>query len=304
MIYADIFLHMNTADANGTGMTTTIAANGTAGGSVTFTANPSTPIPGLTIEAHRIQRFDTVALINSVSGKAGVFGPNSTTRAMKYNHNGNSGSTLEVDFAAWTNSGYPRCTAFGYVTLGPINAGLSSALFDYLGIFGQTGLYAMFQLNNGNGQNPGDYFVNIETAPGGVTTHSKGIRVIPGGTYWFNLYADFNWKPGQTAGVTVGKGGIAKLGIWQPFTGQCLGVAEVQTLATTDKVDTLGNSRIGNNEAGTDANSSYFEHIGYDIVNARFPILPQWHPSGQSPNQFVTAPTAVPTPYGSAWVKL
>lgn len=271
MIYADIFVDLGAGTADTTVPTAVNMAANTHGTYNTYTMVSSAG--GMTIESPtHLRRYDTVC----IPGYA--FGPNYASKALKYLHTTSNLTSVELDLIESANRS--QGTFFGELTIGPANAGASSALFDLLVVYsGWQSIFTAVQLNNGNGVSPGDYYLCLETNPGGVTTKTGNIRVTPGGTYWFNLYVDYNLAPGRTANTTAATGGCAKLALFHPHTGQLLGQITAPLLkraATADKCDTLNRIRIGNNETGTSSGAiSYFKYIGLDTTRAQFPILPR-----------------------------
>jgi hypothetical protein len=140
-------------------------------------------------------------------------------------------------------------------------------------------------LNNGDGATPGDYHLNIESSPGGVTTHSRHLKVAPGMPLWWCMRCDFDWRPGMTQGTTAADGGRGELALFHPYTGQLLGYAVTPLLKVTTTADTcdgVSACRLGNSEVGTDSGTStYFKHVGFDY-KGRFPIRPR--PMFQAPS--------------------
>src|SRR5216684_9380879 len=162
MIYADLFIDMNTADADGTALTQAIMNAGTHGSFASWGADPNPPntFPpaGMTIESPTgLLRADSVV----VPGFA--CGARSKTRAIKYLHTTANLTGVEIFLNGLTT---PRATCFGEITIGPANAGVSSGLFDLVHwVSAFSGQFAVMQMNNGNGVSPGDYFLAIESNP-------------------------------------------------------------------------------------------------------------------------------------------
>lgn len=270
MIYADVFIDMGAGTADGTTPTAINMAANTHGSYNTYTINGAAA--GMTIESPTgLRRYDSV----QIPGYA--FGPNYSSKALKYLHTTAFQTSVEVDF---NYAAVGKATCFGLITFGPANVGASGNIFDLIRFdSAYQGKFAVMQLDNGGGVTPGDYRVSLETSPGGVTTKTGKIRVTPGGTYWFNLRVDYDWRPGRTPNVTDAVASRAELAFFHPYTGQMLGyiVAPVlKILTTADKCDVVNGCKIGNQELKTDpGTSSYFKHIGFDLRYARFPILPR-----------------------------
>jgi len=207
------------------------------------------PPTGFTIGAHA----DNRALGGVVVVDAVEYGPSNASQSLAFDHTQN----FTVVLTSLT-AGKRRVTMAGWITFGPPQVAPGSAvLFDYLIVHGAaTGQYVCLQLLNGAA--PGNtYGLNLETNPGGVTTHSAYITLVPGDTYWVTFQADFT-------------GGTARLEVYS--------TAFVQGGATASVAQTTGEDiqiiRIGNNEAGTAAATSYFENWLVDYTNAVFPLGP------------------------------
>lgn len=248
MILADIFVDLITKDSIDVGATlsTTIIANGVRGAISTSFMNPATPT-GLTIGASQLaKRLDGIQI-------PGLFIPRSyPTRSFAFDH-ANILTTAEPVFTV-----SPSVISMGcFITFAPPNQGASSGLYDYITLIGFTGAYGAIQLNSGSGTPGGIYVVNIETNPGGTTTHSNAITITPGGTYWCTLKLDFT-------------AGLAQLAVYET-TGALVATASVA--ASTG--DTVASCRIGNNEAGSATGyTSFIESVVFDQTIAAFPLGP------------------------------
>lgn len=243
MIIADFYVNMNVADAVGTVVTTGIMANGTVGTNDGWTAS-TTPMTGVTVAASQRNASDTI----SIGGVTYAIG--STSKSVAFDH-AQASRTMQVFVAA----GHRAMSVGGFLTFGPPNAGGASTLFDYWVISGDSGGYVALQLNNGRGG--AGYSLNIESDPGGVTTHSAYLDITPGAAYWCTLLANFTT-------------GVPKLSVFDASTGAQVGATITSTQKTGQDVLFL---KLGNNEIGTAAGStSYFQHTVADYTSAVFPL--------------------------------
>lgn len=248
-LIADVFIDMNTGDANGTVLDPTILANGTIGTFAPPWIRAPVPPTGFTIDAHAASR----TLLDEVVVGSTHYPTSHTSRPMRLLHTATPNTTVQIWFAS-TNR---LCTVAGYITFGPANVGAGATLFDYVGIFSEVGDYAMLQLANGNGGVGTGYDVTIESNPLGVTTHSAYAQITPGATYWFSLHADFS-------------AGTCSLKMYDSTT-----ALVVNLTGTTGNGGNFINVTIGNNEAGTDsATVSYFENLLVDYTTALDPLGP------------------------------
>lgn len=152
----------------------------------------------------------------------------------------------------------------GWITFGPTNAGAANgALFDYFKMKGDTsGEFCVMQLQNGIGASNG-YCINIESNPGGVTTHSSYMSIVTNGTYWCDLQGDF----------LQGKGALA---FYSNDVARTL-VGIMTTTVSNSKAS--GDTDVtpfywGNGEIGISTGISYFQNMFIDFRTQRFPIRP------------------------------
>ena len=184
--------------------------------------------------------------------------PTHATRSLAYD-NTNNFQYATVNFNAGTGT---VVTAAGYVTFGPPNQGFSGNLNDNLRIDGDTGAYAVMQLQPGNcdGGGAGAYGVEIETGPGTIS-HSPCIAISPATRYLFNL--QFN--------ATTNVASLAIFNPTAPFTQ----VGSTVTVAQVSGPVRILQSLIGNSEVDTAAGTTtYFEDIMFQYTNPVFPLLP------------------------------
>lgn len=251
MLIADALIDMNTADANGTTLTTTILNNGIQAGQAYGVWSIVGTASSLKIGASSgsgSDRLDDLTL--RVNGTA--FLKASTHRPIQYDH------VVAATYVMYSFAGNRFAASVGgYITFGAANAGASGVLFDLVRLDNLSGDYCALQLNNGNA--PGTtYGVNLETNPGGVTTHSSYLTVTPGSTHLFSLFFDsFN--------------ATATLKLWD-ITGVTL---ELNVTGATNSGHTaLATLRIGNAEAGTSTGTTKFENLYVDVTKAQNPLGP------------------------------
>lgn len=252
MLEGNCLINMNTADANGTALTTTITAGGTQGTTGTATGNWSFPgtntNTGLTIESSGSDRLDGVTLYGSGS----PFAANSTHRRLACNHTTVGLNWAELAIPATCSA----ATVAGWITINPTNVSPVGVLYDYISILNVTGHNTIFQLNSGSG--PGNaYAVNIESDASG-TVHSSYITVVSGTRYWFSLSVDF-------------AAGTNSLSLYD--TAGTL-IQTVTSTANTGGTTTVSKIRIGNAEIGTSAATTYFENLIIDYMVAPTTIAP------------------------------
>jgi hypothetical protein len=246
-INADVYIDMNSADADGALLTTTIMANGSHG-SYSSWSNSTTPLTGMNIGPPcsnlGFKRRNAV-VVGGVTYPVG-----SPSRSIAYDHH----QTLRGTHLIF-NAGVNAASVGWFQTFGPSNDGVSNALFDLMGFYGFTGEYASFQLDNGRGVSPGQYQVSIESNPNGVTTHSQYFDVPQGGTLYCSLQLDM-------------LNGVARAAIFNPITFARITSTEIKTT----KNDTIERLRIGNNEVGAGNSISYFGEIIVDYTKAAYPL--------------------------------
>jgi hypothetical protein len=248
MITADIFIDLNTADVLGTQLTGAIALAGSRG-AVSGTADSGT-MTGCVLAASQSTRLDGITVRT-----VGQFPIGYATRAMKLD-NANAAAAITVDVAV---SVYKALSIGGFVTLGWANEGASGGIIELFGVFNQSGHFAVAQLNNGHGTPGGPYDINIESDPGGVTTHSSVITLVPGTQYWVTLKADF-------------VSGVCQLAVYS--------TAGVLVGSVTSTVDPGGafvtGVDIGNTQGNTFPTSTftYWESFVIDVTSALFPLGP------------------------------
>jgi hypothetical protein len=253
MILADVYLDMNTADADDTVLTTAIMAAGTVGPVLTWTVSPIPPTP-FTMSTHR------VAILDEIKVGSTVYPIGHGSKAVKYNHN-----TAGAVFArAPVPTGKLAMTVAGHVTFGQPDAGAGHQLFDYWAVYEAVGGdFLVLQLDNGGSNG---YAVNLESnwnGTGSATTHSNYIVIIPGGTYWCCMQANF-------------LSGSGRLAVYSQDGSTLIGTATVTMSSIQNHPGTFVDTfKWGNNETGTAAGTfSYMENTVLDYSSAKFPIVP------------------------------
>lgn len=151
-----------------------------------------------------------------------------------------------------------KVTASGYIYLAPTNNSTTGGgLYDLVSIKGlNTGGFAIMQLNaNGSGSS---YYLNIESDPGGITTHSTHITVTPATWYWYSFKSDF----------TIGSNSLAIF----DTSGNQVGSTVVSTNRSGEDIYPL---RFGNAENGSSSGVNCFEHTMIAVgANAVQPLGP------------------------------
>lgn len=247
-ITAALYIDMNVGAANGTVIDTTMLAAGSHenGTLVNVWFLQCSGPCGMTVEG-AAGPLPTPIRVGST-----VYGLNTPARVMQMDH-GQAFDYLSFAFKA----GFTTASMGAFITFGPSNQGGASQLWDYIRFKGvSTGQFVVLQLNNGSGG--GGYGVNVETNPGGVTTHSTRIDLTPGGRYWCTMRCNF-------------VSGIADLAVFAPATWTLVG--QVSTTQTTG--ETIGELQFGQGEEGLlPGVVSTFEHLVVDSATARFPLGP------------------------------
>jgi len=211
-------------------------------GSTAFTGWTITPDPtvGFTIE-NGSNRFISSFQLGATNYPAGG---TTNKRLALVNSNAATYATGSIP------SGHKTLTTAGFITLGAPAGDFD--IYDLITIGGaSTGSYAIIQLFNGN-----PYSINIETNPGGVTTHSDSITVSQGSTLWYSFH------PNYTTGI----------GTIQLFSGATLVATVSFSMANT--AEDAGFLRIGNAESGNGTGTNYFENWIVDFTNAIQPLGP------------------------------
>jgi hypothetical protein len=240
----DVYVHMTNATP-GAALTPTLMTAGTAGMGGGHWENLA-GAAGMSVGPDHIDRAGPVTV-------GGVTYPaNYPTHSLAYDNAFNF-SSVEYFFGTTTKK---AVSTAGFITFGPANAGGSGNLLDLVRIDNVDGIWGVFQLWNGNA--PNGYGVNIETNPGGQTTHSAFIQVTPGGTYWFCLKVDFGT-------------GKAFLNLYSTPSFALVG-SLTANLNTGKQIEGI---RYGNEEVSKSAgHTTYFEQIVIDYTNAVFPLGP------------------------------
>lgn len=245
-ITADLIIDA-AGQTNGSTLTTTILVNSSHSSYSTsgnWSLTPSTPT-GFTIQAPATALHSSF-LVNGTTYPAG-----STTSHTLQLVNSNSFTYATLNMP----SGKRICSVAGFVTLGaPIDGFQLYDLIRFSGI--ATGQFVVMQLNNGNGSSP-RFDINIETNPGGVTTHSSYTRLTQGAKYWFTLKCNYT-------------SGTASLTMYETS-----GWTQVVNLTTTQTTgEDIVDLRIGNGENGSGTGNNVFEWIVVDWTNALQPLGP------------------------------
>lgn len=253
-IRADVLVDIHDAAANNTLITTAILANSVVGEDAGFDAVP-TPSTSMRIQAHRDNML-VDALIGTAPAALTTCAANRNNRRFDYD-NTKPNEYILIWFDTLSSGAHRKVSIGGWFTFGPPNSGGAGMLYDYLVIFDAVGVSATMQLRNGASGSGSGYGLNIETAPGGSTTHSANIDITPGGRYWCSFKANF-------------KTAVAELNVYD--TAGALVGAVTATIATS--TNDLLNVRIGNNESGNQGGTSSFENLVFDYTNAVFSMGP------------------------------
>jgi len=143
----------------------------------------------------------------------------------------------------------------GYITEGMPNDSPSGHLYDQVRIGDFSGDIVVLQMNNGSG--PGNcYCINIETDS--PLRHSGYVTITPGARIYYVLF--FN-----------GVSGVAQAAIYDPTTFAQIGATMSVAQGTAANVNDID---IGNDEAGTDTGTTYFENTMWIDSSPAFPLLP------------------------------
>ena len=102
----------------------------------------------------------------------------------------NTSSTDYIQFEP--TIGTPRKVTFaGFIYCSPTNNSGTSQSFGYYVVQGiGTGQFASLQINAGSSGT--NYFLNVESNPGGITIHGPGVVVSPKTWYWVSYFVDYN----------------------------------------------------------------------------------------------------------------
>jgi hypothetical protein len=247
-IVADNLIDMNTGDADGTTLTTSILDNGTQGIQGTWSITGTAA--DLTITSSGSDRLDKVIL----RGDGTSYATNATHRRIAHNP-ADATTYIELTFPV---AALYATSISGWVTLGPTDAGASGQPFDLISLFNVNGNYTVLQLWNGNSPTLGAYALNLHTNPGGVSTTTGDFAVTSGTRYWFSLQmnseaATAEWYLYDTSGTQL----------------------QHATASTNTGGGKMSSVRIGNNQTGVSAgHTTYFEDIIIDYTKAATPLGP------------------------------
>lgn len=243
----DIFTPFTTGSGN---LTTSNLGAGTVPASVcTWSFNGSAAASTLTVGASQ------GALAGSVGPVSGVTYPSSTTTQSIAINDANGQLTAICDY---TGGGSTDATWSGYITMGPKIAATSQLLFDRVVMTNNGGFYAALQLEDGQQcLADGGYGIDVETNPGFTTTHSPCIPVAVGTRYWANL---------QFKGSTT----TATVCLYNPANYALVGC----TSGATGTGVALNEFRLGQNEGGTSATTSYIEDSMLNFSTAPAVVVP------------------------------
>jgi hypothetical protein len=245
LMIADVFNDM-AGQTPGTQLTTTILTNGTHG-TYNGWSESITPFTFVKVGAHQMDRLHDVML--------GTTRYTIANASFSIEHD--ALQNFRTEHMLFPQSTYSVGTVAFNFYLGVTNANTHSALWDLVGFYGTlTGEYCSFQLNNGNGQSSGIYAINIETNPGGSTTHSVNLVVLPNTKYWGVLRCDYNK-------------GIAHAAVFDALTGAQLAGSPINVKMS--KGDTYDRIRFIQNEAGVSTGTNFFENIVVAYKRAPFP---------------------------------
>ncbi len=198
----------------------------------------------------------------SITVNGTTYPSSSTTQSMGY---ADTPSFTAVTSAGGTTTfgsvNPPIVVANGYITPGPADAGFGDGLFDFVGLFDNSGSghFAVMQMRNGNCDGSGTvYGLRIETDGSGIL-HSPCITVTPGHRYSYSFLFD------ETNGTS-------KLAIFDPSSA----FAQVGSTVTVAQKTGAGLNSwiIGNNQGGSSTGTTYFEDSMLDWTNHTFPNKP------------------------------
>lgn len=251
LILGDFFIDMN-GQTSGNTLTTTIMQNGTRLGQVnTYVVSPATPT-GLTVANTFSTRLNSVR-VGPPSGTT-----YSTANASKCMNLDNTHSFTCGRWVIADQSGQNirrKVSVCGFISIGA-TGDAGNELYDMVRIFTAiNGDFAVFQLEAGTGSN---YHVNIETNPGGATTHSSYFQVTKDTTYWFWFLYDLG-TPSTSLFLYNSSGTL---------------VNSITTSSVASQAgDYMGWVDFGNMELGASTGNTKFENI---VVNTsgRFPQGP------------------------------
>lgn len=216
-----------------------------------------------TVAANQVNR-PTAVTCAGITSAAGI-----NDKALAFLHTSQSQGILTTAL----DTGKTSVVISGWITLGPGVGG--SILVDYMGLNGNGGRYASVQLNTGGGGSaytgdPGTYGLELETNPGGVTTHtvaggggtgnSGTLTLSSGTTYWCTLQVIYGT-------------GIATLKVYDTSS-SLLGTVTSLTIGVG--TDTSGQADFGVGAHATTfaGKTSYLQGIIIDSTNASYPRLP------------------------------
>jgi hypothetical protein len=260
----DVFIDGN-GTATGTTVTSTNLGTATHGTYVGWELNGTVP---MTFHAGQVS-----GLPGSVTVIGGSTYPASyATQSLAYDHSAGGGSTIQIDIP----DGHPVCASAGWITLTEPTSLFQ--IYDDLGLFGGTGKYTMFQVNNGV-----PYFGNIES-DGDGTLHSGEITdLLPPQRVWMSLWEsstpvdDPACLPTDDHPDWTSPCPLARLNLYSAGAGNAIGTQIGSTVAVKLNA-AIGNcaySRIGNNEFSTSSTTELFGPLVYQWTNPVFPLIAQ-----------------------------
>lgn len=270
-ITCDKYIDMNTNHPNGTTLTVAIMNAGSIGSGGTWTMSPATPT-GLTINKSNKTLFDTIDVRAVVKD-----GPNHSSRSIQVDNTKNFiYANLDISTFATT-----KVSVGGWSKLGPVNIFPSGNLYDlWQIILNLSGDLCEYQIANGSAPTSTGYGITLETTSVSHGTINSGyVDCIPGNIFWITIFADcaagvYKFNSYNRDGSIFAQASMA---------GHQNGVGGDQD------GDTIGSIRIGQNEAGADGGTSWYEDMVIDWTTASFPLIPsEWLGSA-----YITGPDGV-----------
>ncbi len=236
--YANFYQPYSNQTTNGGRLTLNIITNGSFGFPSIFTLTPASPT-NLIIDRPTIAKQYPVRV-----GRTNYEIADATHSLSIIN------STNPVFFNLQVND-HRQLTAAGTLYVGVTNTSATTPLFDIVRIETLAGHFVILQFNKNSGN------ANLETDPGGVTTHTTGFTLSRNTTNRWCMLVDFEnaiakWKMIDITGATL--------------------VDETASIHTT-KAD-INNLKVGNVEFGTDPlTTNYIDHLMIDYMHV-YPFFP------------------------------
>lgn len=244
----DLCLQGDTGHADGTTLTAAIYKG--MGFSPDFPVTFDGSATGQTINADQSDRPKAAFTVRN----CGIAAKNASYRSYRLD---NSLASRSSNFD-WSALNLTRATVFGYFKCTAADTPGNAGLYDVVRMSNSLSDAAIMQLDIRTGQ--AGIAMNIETIPGGSTTHSAYITLVAGRAYWFNIHSNL---------VT----GVPKLSIWDLTTGELVD-SVTSTQETSGTAGVIGDVELGNSEAGTASGAFTYLQVYADYTTFAFPIPP------------------------------